>query len=425
MNKRSPRQFLRQLLPFYQRHRARLIILAILAVAAIFRIWQLWQLPGGLSESERALRTSSQLLTTDPSQWWNTYPLTSALLAIISAPTVKWLANAPAWLRLWPAIAGVLAVGLTYLWLKDWFTRPVAWLGALLMATSSWAVTLSRSVEAAALLPVLGALLIWSLTKLVRQPHWYWPLVAGATLGLGFYVHPLWQAVLVAGLGLAALAGVAWHKFSRPLVVRGLITLLVAVVVVLPIGWQIQTTNQDLGQQRLVSAIERSQLTVTDWPGTARWLGSYALMFNWQGDADYERNLADEPLLNVTVGILVLLGLLAAGRYWRNPRYGSLLWLSLSLWLAATLFGTRPADSLAAVPLLSLLFPLAAIGCLELIKHWRRVFPLNPVARNLLPLVIGLLLLVTVVYDWQRYFVAWANTPEVRQIHSVADSPPR
>ncbi|HET8991757.1 MAG TPA: hypothetical protein VFN31_01850, partial [Candidatus Saccharimonadales bacterium] len=63
----------------------------------------------------------------------------------------------------------------------------------------------------------------------------------------------------------------------------------------------------------------------------------------------------------------------------------------------------------------SLLIPTAylfiAMGISFLIHSWRKVFPLNPVAKWLSITIITVAVLLSAVYNLSSYFIAWPHNP--------------
>ena len=59
--------------------------------------------------------------------------------------------------------------------------------------------------------------------------------------------------------------------------------------------------------------------------------------------------------------------------------------------------------------LVPVLFLLAAAGLHSLLQSWLRVFPTNPIARNLGVSLVILAVAVSCTYNLRSYFVAWPH----------------
>ena len=66
-----------------------------------------------------------------------------------------------------------------------------------------------------------------------------------------------------------------------------------------------------------------------------------------------------------------------------------------------------------------LVYVLAATGIITLLNQWNRIFPINPFARTLALVPLALALLITSQYHLDRYFSAWASSPNTRRVYAV------
>ncbi|MBA3758704.1 hypothetical protein H0X10_03680 [Candidatus Saccharibacteria bacterium] len=68
--------------------------------------------------------------------------------------------------------------------------------------------------------------------------------------------------------------------------------------------------------------------------------------------------------------------------------------------------------------LLPFLYLLITAGMTFMLQQWFTVFPRNPIARTIGTSLLSLAVLVSVFYNINHYFIAWPNTPSVRQTFS-------
>jgi 4-amino-4-deoxy-L-arabinose transferase-like glycosyltransferase len=132
-------------------------------------------------------------------------------------------------LRLWPALIGVGAVVVTWLWARTWFDQRVALVAAFVVAVTPWSVTLSRNALPVALIGLLVPLTLWAASWAYHRGGLKWWLV---TIGLGLLdllSGPLgWLlALTVAVLGTVRLAqrGQMWPLNRNRLIAGGTLVL--------------------------------------------------------------------------------------------------------------------------------------------------------------------------------------------------------
>jgi len=86
--------------------------------------------------------------------------------------------------------------------------------------------------------------------------------------------------------------------------------------------------------------------------------------------------------------------------------------------LPALLTAEGIPHGLRTIGVIPAVYVFAGIGFTELLSRWRGVFPKNPAARSTgLVILLGLLLL-SCLYDYTRYFKAWANNPKTYEAYS-------
>lgn len=131
-------------------------------------------------------------------------------------------------------------------------------------------------------------------------------------------------------------------------------------------------------------------------------------------------NLAGQPLLNVFVGLMMLVGLVVAVGRFGKPRYGLLVLAFGVGLLPGFITSTGSPDSwrvvVAAVPA----FALAGVGINYILQRWYQTFPLNAPARLVGLWLMLALLALSAVQGWRAYFVAWAQDPETYKAYNEA-----
>ena len=268
------------------------------------------------------------------------------------------------------AIAGLLAVGVTYLLLKELFAdRLIALIGALLMAVAHWPVTLSRSSFMAASAPLFAALTLLFLVRALKHNRMNDFLVCGLLAGAGLYFSEGLRALPFLILACLAVKFVAVLLSRRksdlfPLLGRSALLGLMLLVVFAPMAraWydhpkEYLWTLDAAAQTRNYDAAGRVVDNAKKLP----------LMFVWEGDAAYRSNIPKEPALDKGMAAFLVMGVVLAGVAWLRYRRGMFPYAAVAFagLLAPSAFSlASPADnpsmtlSAGAIPLV---FGFAAV----------------------------------------------------------------
>lgn len=170
-------------------------LLLILLIALMFRFWQIGSLPGGLFPDEAANGLDVNLiLKGDLQPFYERGNGREALFFYLLALSVALFGRGPWQHHIVSAGLGFIEVVATYLLAKRLFGKNVGLLAAFLMATSSFAVTLSRTAFRANTLPLFATLALLFLIKYFQsgndgQAKTRSAIWAGVFFGLGFYTY--------------------------------------------------------------------------------------------------------------------------------------------------------------------------------------------------------------------------------------------
>lgn len=218
--------------------------------------------------------------------------------------------------RIVPALAGALsALSIAYVAHQIWGGRA-ALTAALLLATSTWHVWLSRLAFAAVLDPLfslIGLGLLWRIIvgRVSGRDSIIAGFGAGMALGLSLYTyHPARLMPLAAMLWVTLNLGRNWAAWRRAL--PGIITTaVVALLIVSPLlnYWftRTQDFNQRVGQVSLLDRTNSEFALTTDLNQN---LVRYTLMWHVQGEENARHNIPGTPMLDPLTGFLFLIGLL-------------------------------------------------------------------------------------------------------------------
>lgn len=379
----------------------------VLSVAAFFRFYKLADLPPGLDEA--SARAGLQALGVNAGHLLPALSPDSGYAPLwvwLQALSIQIFGHTALALRLWPALLGVLAVAAVWLWLRDWFNLPIAWIGSMALAVSPWAVTVSRSGLESALLPLLVPLTLWLLLRATRK------FSAGRAAALAIViVTDLLSGPLGWLLALAVLIlGVVQLLRRRPVPTY---TRLHAISLVIVAIGASATTYSAVTSWDSLKAMPQTLGIAHSFADLLHNALRVLLMFNVRGDENYRHNLSGEPMLNAFFGLMMVAGLLVAISRLHALRYRVLLAFTFILLAPAVLATPGVPNSSWAIAALPLLIGLAAIGTYYMLELWYATFPINSAARATGQAAIILLLGLSLVQGYTQYFGAWAQSTAV------------
>jgi 4-amino-4-deoxy-L-arabinose transferase-like glycosyltransferase len=405
---------------WFIQHKYPIAIIVIVLLAAFFRLFRLESLPPGLHPDEAANGLDIfRIQDGDIRPLYNTNGPRESLFFFLQGLFVFIFGNTILALRLAPALIGTSAVAVTYLLTKEWFSRQTALMAAFFIATAPWAVTMSRNGFRASMIPLMIPLTLWLFTKSMQKRRWYWYVLTGISFGAGFYTYLAFRLTPLIIIMVASFAVFKYKSRVKELIKPVLIMVLAATITLIPmLLFTLEHPEDVLGGRSSVSFTNPELNDGKPWQTLAETVGKTALMFNFYGDENFRHNLGGAPMLNGFVGILFILGLLISFRRIFDIRYLTLLSVFAVMLLPEILTAEGIPHGLRAIGVIPVVYILAAIGLKELVQRWRGVFPRNPVARGFMITLISLTLILSTVYNYQRYFVAWANAPATYEAYS-------
>ncbi len=308
-------------------------------------------------------------------------------------------------LSLW---MGLLTVALTYALVKRLFGALAGVAAMALLAFNMWAIQLSRGVGRETIVPLLVTAILFSLASALsvrrRTNRQRASTTAFATLGLllglGFHIHPVSLMIT-----LASMVFILYMLFTRqPMSRRSLsyIGFAILLMVIISIPY-------------LISSLRLPELAATgrifgDFHGFLRTLGNSLVGIIFEGDKNPAYNLPGRPLIDLVSGLLVLVGIATAVRYWRKPRFALPITAAIFLVPTALLVDSSPnfpAYS-SILPILALFFGLGVSTGLSNLKGK---------ARRVGALSLFVLLGFNLVWVTGDLFVRWSELPEVQETY--------
>lgn len=374
-----------------------------LAVAALLLFVNLRTLVGGYSADELQVESIT-----------NSFPSIIENLVYWPYYLLVWLArlvvdDAVLAARMVSAGLGFIASLHIFLIIRRWFSIELAIVGATLFVAGSWLLQIARSGTP----EILGITVILTLFScvlwLINRPSKLLPsvVVFAATLA-GLFV-PYLPVLMIGGFILAITKERSLLKIVPTWLWIILISLVVGVAVVVGFGF-----FENYSATASLFAIPSSLPSFADI--LANFRSTLAAIF-WFAPANPGKWLGNLPLLDIFGVVMVTLGVYHHERNFGNRRSIILFGSTGILLILVSLNGG--IDSVG----FSLLMPLIALfvisGIQEFLGLWRDVFPRNPIAKALAVFVISILVSVSSYYQLNRYYIAWANSPETRAVYSA------
>jgi 4-amino-4-deoxy-L-arabinose transferase-like glycosyltransferase len=382
-------------------------MVALLLVAAFLR-WGAWQsAPPGLRFDEMLvsyhadlIRAGARPIYIDDLAEEPLYHYLFAAAQDLIAPhlfTLRWLS----------AACGLIGVAAVYPLGRLMFNRRVGLLAAAIAAAAFWSLMYSRlGLRLIALTPfvLLALLYLWrGFTRSRRRDF----VISGVLFGLSAYTYSATRMLPVAFAGFVITLAIVNRPFLRKQGFHLVLTLLTALLIVLPLAYHIATAP---AAERRLGEVEGplDALANGDVQPMINSTLVTAGMFIAAGDPEWLYNIPNRPVFDVLTGAIFFGAVILSLRRLRQPAYAFVLsWLLAGL-LPAML--TWPAASnshgfLAQTPA----FLLAAIGLDALATRWPRFGGIT----------ILVVLAVFVTVSLHDYFNRWAADATVRREHQA------
>src|SRR5579859_1097110 len=326
---------------FSRSARLALALAMVVLLGGVLRFYALERLPPGLYQDEAvegfdALRV---LHGEFPIYFESNNGREPAFMYFLAAG-IALLGRTPLALRAVSAAAGTAAIPITYLAVKELFTRRTALLAAFITATTLWPVELSRLGLRSSLLPAALGLGAWGAMRAWRcQRPRDW-LLAGFLMGLSLYTYIPARLALAVPLIVVLIGwfgGLDWRKTLR----GGLVLLLAYGLTALPLGiyalghWdivngrtaQVSVLSPDINHGHLLQILLIQGVLVSR-------------MFLIQGDSNLRHNVPGRPVFDLAMALAGLAGMALGLIHVRERR-----WQWTWAWLGVFLMPTFLADS--------------------------------------------------------------------------------
>ena len=406
---------------FLKKYLVWILFALIIALAVFFRFYKLNALPPGLHPDEAAngLDIFRIIENHDWRIIYNTNGPREALFFYLQAIFVYFMGNTILALRMAPALFGVLSVVVIFFATKEWANKRTALITAFFMAITPWVVIIQRDGFRASLVPLFIGLVMFFAAKAYKTGKIIHYILAAVFLGLGFYTYTAFSMILVALLGGFAYLLVLrrdwiksnWKKILLSFAVFGIVMTPLLITTIKDPGG---STARAGGTSFLNKELNAGKPVQTFLSGTAKTL----LQYNYAGDQNNRHNLSGQPLLNMFVGLMFILGLVMCIMNFTKPRYAMLLAILGAMMLPSLLTAEGLPHALRSIGTAVPVLILAGMGTNYLLYIWYKTFPVNKPARLVGLWIVLILLGLTLVQSYRQYFITWAQDSKTYEAYN-------
>lgn len=304
--------------------------------------------------------------------------------------------------RVIPAIFGVILVVLFYLLARRWFSPRIAWLSSIMLATSTLFLNYARLAVPDILLPLALLGLMWCAWWVYESKHAGLSLfIAGAILATTLYIPGLVWFTLLA---IVAQRRHIMTTVRKVPVLSVLGFLVVCALLLAPLARALSLNPALIKDWLAVPATVDPRHFVQEFIYVPLSLVARALPAPIY-------NLGRLPYLDILTLCFAVLGAYAYFLRLDLVRTRALVGAIIIAWLLIAF-----SNTVHIVIILPLIYLTVAAGIMFMLQQWYSVFPKNPIARSIGVVLLSLVIGISIFYNINRYFIAWANSPVTRAV---------
>lgn len=387
------------------------IIFGIFVIAFVLRIWDIGSIPGGFSEAERG--TVETLKNLRINNLWLGDGFYNAAYIYTAYLWTKFFGLTVYSLRILSALIGGATVVLAYVFISEWFSRKVAIFMALLFAISAFHISVSRLILPEIFLPFILLALFITLTKAYRTKNIWLFGLGGVLAGLGLYTSAAFFLVLL----LLSVSGLYFYNKNKKFFTsyKAEVTTAVVAFMALAIPYVVSFVMYS-GNYLAYYGFSSSLLKIS-----MNFSQIFTTLFI-SGPTNFFVNVGSEPLLDPLIFITSIFGFLFAIMAITRRKYFFLVAWLIFFWLYAALKSTVvPADFLGLLPVI---YTFSALIIDYILDRWFETFPLNKRVQVFAIGLISIFFALSMLYNFNKYFVAYKNSNNVHQEFSATTEIP-
>lgn len=403
--KATARLGLKGITKYLGEHQYILMVLLIFGIALFLRLWRIELIPGGFAAGEREV--VDQLMSMSKGKLWLGGEFYRAAYIYPAYLLVKIFGLKIIVLRVFSAIIGSATILLSYFFIGKWFSKKIAIFAAFLFAISSFHITISRLILPEILLPLVLLALFTVLTTAYRSKNIYLFALSGALGAIGLYTSPAFLIIPI----LFMISGLFFFFKNRKFVTAYKKELILSVMgfLALAIPFIVSFVSYPLSYLTYFGFNRSAWQLVMN-------IGQIPMMLFVRADVNYFLNVGSEPLLDPFIFVAGIAGFIfALFNIQRRKYFFMIAWLVLFAVYAALKRGVQPIDLIGILPVM---YAFAALILDYILVKWFETFPYNKNARILAIGLISIFFALSALYNYQRYFIAYRDSKEVKKVFS-------
>ncbi|MDD3480652.1 MAG: glycosyltransferase family 39 protein [Patescibacteria group bacterium] len=387
---------------FLDEYQISFIILGIFIVAFVLRVYDIGNIPPGFSGREAD--TVNSIKGISPGNLLMKGSIYSALYVYLGFLWTKLFGLTVENLRIFSALLGGATVVLSYVFISKWFSRKIAIFTALLFGISSFHITVSRLIVPEIALPLVVLSLFVALTYAYRTKNIWLFGISGFLAGLGFYTSPAFILVLV----LFAISGVYFftknkrfftsYKLETISFFAGFVSIMIPYAVSF-----FGDPMKHLSYYVFPDSLSRTLMNISEVP--------YILFV--RAPISFFENIGGEPLVDPLIFVTSVFGFFFAILAIKRRKYFFLIFWLL-VFFAYAVF-KESVNTLGLLGILPALYALSALIIDYILDRWLETFPYNLRARIFAVGLISIFFALSMLYNFDKYFVAYRYSEEVRE----------
>lgn len=387
---------------FISEYQISFIILGIFIVAFVLRVWDISNVPGGFSARE--LSTVEAIKNISGNNLLMEGSIYSALYVYLGYLWTRLFGLNVESLRILSALIGGATIVLSYVFISKWFSRKIAIFTALLFGISSFHITVSRLIVPEITLPLVVLSLFVTLTYAYRTKNIWLFGISGFLAGLGFYTSPAFILVLV----LFAISGIYFFTKNKKFFTSYRIEVIsfFAGFFSIMIPYLVSFVSDPYGHLSyyvIPSSFSQALMNISEVP--------YILFA--RAPVSFFENIGGEPLVDPLIFITSVFGFFFAIMAIKRRKYFFLIfWLLIFFTYAVFKESVNTLDLLGILPVL---YALSALIIDYILDRWFETFPLNKRARIFAVGLISIFFALSMLYNFDKYFVAYRHSEEVHE----------
>jgi len=398
-----------------------IVVIILLLVAALFRFYNLEHLPPGLWIDE-AVNGVDALQNIDSQSFKIFYPDNNGregLFINLQTISVAIFGNTVWALRVVSALIGTLTIISFYFLLKELFSFRVSFISSYLLAISLWHVNFSRIGLRVIMVSLILTLCLYFLIRAFKTEKTSFYLLSGIFLGLGFYTYLSFRFSIVLIFALFLIKYLTSKKESssvkdlsvfysnlKVFIISFLITLLPFIYL------HVVSFSQMTERLAQLSIFSYENPWFLVWQNFVASLG----MFLFFSDLNLRHGISGQLILLPVQAIFFYIGLITTiyslfkVEFSNISKNAPLILIWFFVMLLPIIFTSEGIHNLRALSLAPVVMLLCTIGYLW---FYNKVSIYSKFLQARFWIITILILIILTVFEWQRYFIVWANQKEL------------